>query len=275
MMYIIGSRGRLGQALMDSTATIVAPERAVYADWWQANAKADMEQFFTGAPASSVVLITAGILDPTAPEILHQHINIDLPCRIMDVVRQKGLRVVTFGTVMETLLEQQNPYITAKAMLGKLVAERASSGELVTHVQLHTLYGSGEPAPHMFLGQMYRALRDAQPFTMSSGQQLREYHHVYDVAQAVQALLCSEITGRVSLNHGQPCSLRDLAVHVFTILDHLHLLQIGARPDPACDNYATMLTRPDWLSDIHFRPALPGVAAYMQTLLSVKKILPQ
>ena len=52
------------------------------------------------------------------------------------------------------------------------------------HLHLHTLYG-GRPQAHMFLGQMIRALERGAEFAMSSGEQLREYHHVHDIAGAM------------------------------------------------------------------------------------------
>jgi hypothetical protein len=71
----------------------------------------------------------------------------------------------------------------------------------------------------------------------------------------------------VALSHGAPCTLRDLASHVFTALERVELLRVGARPEPPDDNYAAVLAKPRVFENIRFRPALPGVTAYLKALL--------
>ena len=136
------------------------------------------------------------------------------------------------------------------------------------HLQLHTLYGVGEPVPFMFLGQLCGALREGRPFEMSPGRQLREYHHVHDDVDAMHALLEDGASGVMALSHGAPCTLRELAAHVFTSVKRADLLRIGARPEPPDDNYATVLERPPTLEHIHFRPTLQGVTSYVQAVLA-------
>ncbi|WP_218510923.1 NAD(P)-dependent oxidoreductase [Variovorax sp. dw_308] len=270
MMYVIGARGRLGRAIRDSRSTgeIVPLDRSIYEDWWKVDASAAVARFFEAAPPGSVVLVVAGLLDPALPRSEHQRINVELPARIIEGACAAGLRVVTFGTVMERLREHSNAYISSKAELGRLVAERAAAGDPVMHLQLHTLYGVGEPVPFMFLGQLCNALRNGRPFEMSPGRQLREYHHVHDDVDAIHALLEIRAAGVMALSHGAPCTLRELASHVFTSVQRPNLLHIGARPEPPDDNYATVLERPPTLGHIHFRPALQGVSSYVQAVLA-------
>jgi hypothetical protein len=97
---------------------------------------------------------------------------------------------------------------------------------------------------------------------------LREYHHVEDEAVALQALIDAGATGVVPLSHGAPATLAELATHVFGAVGRPDLLRVGARPEPPDDNYATVLPRPQLLEQVDFRPALQGVAAYVQAQLS-------
>ena len=270
MIYVIGGRGRLGRAICASRppGEIVALDREVYKNWWQGDAGASIGRFFETATPGSVVLVVAGLLDPALPRAEHRRVNVELPARVIEGACAAGLRVVTFGTVMERLLEHPNAYIATKAELGRLVAERAAAGDAVTHLQLHTLYGGGAPAPFMFLGQLCSALREGRPFEMSPGRQLREYHHVDDDVTAMHAVLAAGTDGVSALSHGTPCTLRELATHVFTSVERADLLRIGARPEPPDDNYATVLERPHALEHIRFRPALQGVAAYVHAVLA-------
>jgi len=270
MIYVIGGRGRLGQAVRASCPDggVMLLNRETYQDWWRDDAGAQIARFFDAAPDGSAVLVAAGLLDPSLPETEHRRVNLSLPLQLIDAVTRTGLRVVTFGTVMERLVAHPNPYVATKAELGRQVQARAAEGQPVLHLQIHTQYGGGEPAPFMFLGQILHALREGRPFDMSPGRQLREYHHVDDDVAALNVLLDAGATGIVALSHGAPCTLRDLASHVFAELGRPDLLRVGARPEPGDDNYATVLPCPEALARVSFRPALQGVPTYLKTLLA-------
>jgi nucleoside-diphosphate-sugar epimerase len=269
MMYVLGGRGRLGRAIAASPSSgeITMLGRADYEDWWKSDAVSRIARMFDGARPESVVLVVAGLLDPALPRSEHQRVNVELPSRVIEGACKAGLRVVTFGTVMERLPEAPNAYVATKAELGRIVAERAAAGDAVAHLQLHTLYGGGEPAPFMFLGQICKALREERPFEMSPGRQLREYHHVDDDATAALSAIEAEIRGVVALSHGAPCTLRELATHVFAELGRSELLRIGALPEPRSDNFATVMPRPDFLDYLDFRPTLEGVTTYLRALV--------
>lgn len=270
MIYVLGARGRLGRAIVAAWEQdeVVALDRAVYDTWSRPGASAEVARFFGSAVPGSTVIVAAGLLDPALPAEQHRRVNFDLPGQVIEGACAAGVRVVTVGTIMERLIEHPNPYVASKAELGRLVAQRALAGDPVTHLQVHTLYGGGEPAPFMFLGQLCDSLRQGRPFEMSPGRQLREYHHVDDEALALRAILQSGCTGVVALSHGAPCSLCELATHVFAALGRPELLRLGARPEPAQDNYATVLPRPAVLESVAFRPALQGVTAYVEQILS-------
>lgn len=273
MIYLIGARGRIGQAIAASSASseIVLLDRTLYEDWWRPGSEGAITRFFAAAPAGSVVMVAAGLLDPALPAEAHRRVNVDLPLRVMDGVCASNLRVVTFGTVMERLSAHPNAYIASKAELGREVTQRVDAGARVLHLQIHTLYGNVPPASFMFLGQMCHALRHGLPFEMSPGRQLREYHHVDDDVVAMRALLSAGASGVVPLSHGAPDTLANLASAVFEALGRPELLRIGARPEPPDDNYATVLKRPQMLEGIDFRPAREGVAAYVQSQLNESK----
>ena len=100
------------------------------------------------------------------------------------------------------------------------------------HLHLHTLYG-GQPHPHMFLGQMIGALERGAEFHMTSGEQLREYHHAHDIAGAMLAGRDWESAREpVHLSSGAPVRLADLARAVFAGSGH-RVAQVGAPPTAA------------------------------------------
>ncbi|RYF39747.1 MAG: NAD(P)-dependent oxidoreductase [Comamonadaceae bacterium] len=142
------------------------------------------------------------------------------------------------------------------------------------HLRIHTLYGGGTPAPFMFLGQMLEALRERRPFAMSSGRQLREYHHVDDDARAIGVIADRPIAGVIEVNHGAPLSLNELATGVFAGLGCERLLHVGALPDPIEDNYGAELARPAFLEGLDFRDTVAGVVHELSAQLSTSKVTP-
>lgn len=265
MIYLLGGRGRLGKAL----ARKLAPEkvrvldRAVYDDWWQQGAGASIESCLADAPSASTVVVAAGLLDPALSAAELDRVNCELPLQVVDTACSMGHRVLTMGTVMEATQPLGNSYIQSKAKLSSQVLDRVGRGMAVVHARIHTLYGGGPPAPHMFLGQMLEALRERTPFEMTPGRQLREYHHVDDEAAAILALLESRRTGVVAVSHGQACSLRDLALGVFEAFDCMPLLRLGAKPEPVAENFDLRLERLEFLDAVNFRPAVAGVVRYL------------
>lgn len=268
MMFIVGGSGRLGRALARQNPQAQALARSVYADWSAPGAQDAVARHFAPyAGSGGTIYVASGLLDPRRPEQEHEAVNVTLPRNIIAGATPLGLKVRTFGTVMEALMNQPNAYVRSKVALARHVAEAAEAGLPVAHIRIHTLYGAGEPDPFMFLGQIAAALRIRAPFKMTEGRQLREYHHVDDDAGAVRVLEQAGLHGIVALNHGAPLTLRALATGIFAECGAPELLQLGALPEPAEENYAGVLARPDALAHFDFRPALPAVAQYLKTLV--------
>lgn len=269
MIFIIGGRGRLAQAIAKQYRAdeVVVLSRATYQNWGADDSVSEITDYFAvNGSEGAVVYICSGLLDPRLPvEQLHA-VNFLLPRRIIDAVAPLGMRVVTFGTAMERTLTD-NPYVASKLLLGRFVQQLEGKAEAL-HVRIHTLYGAGEPSPFMFLGQILSALRAQRPFNMTLGRQLREYHHVDDDAFAIKALIDLKTSGIVELSHGDPVTLRQLAEAVFLSFGQSDLLRIGAIAEPAQENFSDVFERPLALKAVEFRETVTSVTAYMKTLVS-------
>ncbi len=268
MIFIVGSRGRLGQAIgrQLSAEQVVCVERNVYETWAQPNAASSICRYFsTHAHTDSIVYVCSGLLDPRLPaEQLHD-VNFNLPQNIIRTLAPLGFKTVTFGTAMEETLTA-NPYVQSKRLLSELVQQMQGEAFQPTHVRIHTLYGSDEPSPFMFLGQILNAIRTNTPFEMTLGRQLREYHHVDDDARAITSLIARNIRGVVELSHGHPVRLRALAEAVFGALGKPELLRVGALPEPVQENFGEIFVPPETLNGIQFRDSIEAVVDYMKAL---------
>lgn len=260
MNFILGAKGRLGQALLrEYGAAASAVPRAVYADWGDAGATAAIRRWFQQhAAPGDTVHVTCGLLDPSLPADEHRRVNTLLPMNVATAVDGLDLQVVSFGTVLEEVMKAPNAYVASKLELARFAA---APGARLLHLRLHTLYGGGPPTAFMFLGLMLDALRAGRPFPMTPGTQLREYHHVDDEARAVRALCRRPSRGPLALSHGKPVTLRRLAEAVFSAAGRPDLLQLGVLPAPPEDNYGSVFSVTSGLQPQDFRDALACVPA--------------
>ena len=266
-LYLIGSRGRLGQAIAHQYADcgIVSLDRATYKDWTKPGVADLVSQYFEkSADQGATVFVASGLLDPGLPQADLFSVNYHLPKNVIDGASKLGNKVITFGTVMERLVELKNPYIQTKAALGKYVYSLAEAGKSVVHLQIHTLYGVGQPSPFMFLGQMLDSIRNDTPFKMTSGRQLREYHHLADDAKAIRLIEETATSGVVNVSHGKPLSLKTIAENVFNALGKDVLLHVGALPEPPEENYNRIFQPSEIMQQVPFRDSLTAVVQYMK-----------
>lgn len=270
MIFVIGGRGRLGRSIAAEFAAQdpVLVAREIYQPWSQKGACDAIARYFEkqAAPCSTI-FVASGLLDPRLPPDELLGVNFRLPRNIIEAAGGLGMKVITFGTVMEHLPGMRNHYIESKTALGSYVAGLSRAASPAAHLRLHTLYGVGEPSPFMFLGQMLDSIRRNAAFQMTVGTQLREYHHLEDEAKAIRTIAASNIAGTLTVSHGQPVSLGEIAHAVFSHLGREHLLHMGAVTQPPAENLSRVFVRPDVLRGIGFRDTLPAIVDYVKTLL--------
>ena len=269
---VFGASGRLG-----STLACALGRRAHTASWadttWQVADAAKVAVQRLADERGLDVIFATGLTDPRLSPRDLENANLTFPRRVIDATLDiPGLRWLTLGSALEQFdeLVGENPYLASKEKLANYTMEKQREGLAgqLCHLQLHTAYGS-RPASHLFTGQMLEALARNSIFKMSSGQQLREYHHVADLAASINALCAREWTyvEPVYLSSGKPIRLRDLADQVFACVRKSHLLQIGRlRMSPGENETFRFPASPDWLLG-STRDPIRGVAAWLQDQL--------
>jgi nucleoside-diphosphate-sugar epimerase len=287
-VLLFGANGNLGAALRRQlTATGHSVQGIAWRDVaeWLDHSSKTQEQCIRAAVSEIAadnfdILFANGLTDPRQPAQCLFRSNTQFPQSVIAATRCiRGCRYVTFGSVLERLGGDManNAYATSKIKLAEWVKEQVERNSTnwnlkgrIIHLQIHTLYGGLEPAPHMFLGQLVAALRLHQPFAMSTGQQLREYHHVDDVAGSVNRLLSFSpwpLDPILTLSSGQPVQLGALARAVFEAAGRTSDLRIGVLPTDKAENLKqTFAASPAWLLDPSREP-IRGVCAWIDTLL--------
>ncbi len=225
-----------------------------------------------GGRAGLDMVLANGLTDPALDPATLMRANAELPLEVARaVLAQPETRVLTIGTAMEHFpdLVRNNGYMASKCALAKGVAALSAEMEpgRLGHLRLHTLYG-GRPHPHMFLGQVLAALKAGQPFAMSHGMQLREYHHVDDVGASILAVLDTMPDEPLqTLSHGRPVRLRDLARTIFFSFGREDLLRVGeVSADIQEDRIGMFPPSPDRLLG-PIRDPVAGVVAWVSEIL--------
>jgi len=258
---VFGATGRIGGALIRRLNQLNMPATALprhaFDRCISTNAAHDVLRA-CNLRENDRVIIATGEVDPNADPAKIHRVNTAVPERIANAAISLGAGPVTLGTVMETRIPAHghNRYIASKADLGAM-----SQGRWL-HLQLHTIYGGPPPHRAMFLGQMLESLVSGTRFSMTSGLQQREYHHLDDEADAI--LRASDMGGHwpTELASGKKITLADLATDVFRFFGREDLLGINDLEPPKEEVYAPV----DIGSPVMFynyRNARPAVAFWL------------
>jgi nucleoside-diphosphate-sugar epimerase len=91
-------------------------------------------------------------------------------------------------------------------------------------------YGPGEPTKK-FISSVILHLNQGESIQCSHGRQLRDFLYVEDVADAIVALLNSELSGTYNVASGQAISLRDIVREITLRLGGQDLIHFGEKAD--------------------------------------------
>ena len=135
------------------------------------------------------------LTDNLIKQIKPFNVNFHLPKNIILSNKNTNNLIVTFGTIMEDLSPDANNYTSSKNQLTQFI--KTSKIQNILSLKIHTLYGGDKPNAYMFLGQMLNSINKNEDFKMSSGKQIREYHHVDDESKAIKLLAKPKATIKI------------------------------------------------------------------------------
>jgi nucleoside-diphosphate-sugar epimerase len=175
----------------------------------------------------------------TAPENL-QCVNASLAL-LKAFGEQGGERVVMAGTCAEydwgqgLCLEKVTPrkpstlYGTCKNALQEILSIYSYQfGLSSAWGRIFFLYGPKEH-PSRLVSSVIQSILRGETARCSSGEQVRDFMYVTDVASAFVTLLNSEIQGPVNIASGEAITLKDVVERIATKLGRPELLNLGAR----------------------------------------------
>lgn len=199
----------------------------------------------------------------------HSPINLDLlyaSGRLFEALAEAGCsRIIGVGTCVEYdvsygwLDEERTPhkptslYAASKLATHHLLAQIAArAGIQQAWARVFYLYGPGED-PARLVPAVIRGLLRGERVKTSSGEQMRDYMHLADVASGLWQVLRSDITGAVNIASGQATRVREIIDLLGAMTGRADLLEVGALPQPPGE--APMIVgAPGRLHSTGFRP---------------------
>ena len=126
-----------------------------------------------------------------------------------------------------------------------------TSGMETAWVRLFYQYGAYEDKRRV-VPAVITSLLNHQTQKLTSGEQVRDYLHVEDVASAITALLHKRVTGEVNIGSGNPVTIHDLTMKIGTLLGRTDLIEYGAilqnpnDPRFVCANNRRLVEQTGW-----------------------------
>jgi nucleoside-diphosphate-sugar epimerase len=153
-----------------------------------------------------------------------------------------GTRVVCAGTCFEYDLrygycnERLTPtvpstyYGSCKHQL-QLIAEKYAERKSFNFAWGRIFYPYGPyEYPTRLVPSVIQALLKGEPAQCTHGNQIRDFLHVTDVADAFAAILNSDVTGTVNIGSGDPVSIKEVVMQIGRILGKEDDIRLGALP---------------------------------------------
>lgn len=160
-----------------------------------------------------------------------------------------GQRVVMAGTCAEydwkygycservTPLLPASVYGSCKHSLHLMLeAFAAQTGLSAAWGRIFFVYGPHEH-PSRLVPSVICSLLRGEKALCSHGNQIRDFLHVWDVAQAFVTLLDSQVSGAVNIASGQPVALREIIYKIAEKMGRPDLIHLGYLPTPASDTH--------------------------------------
>jgi nucleoside-diphosphate-sugar epimerase len=154
--------------------------------------------------------------------------------------QQGGYRIVMAGTCAEydwnygycselvTPQHPNSPYGICKNALREMLSAYSDlKGLSSAWGRIFFLYGNHE-YPNRLVPSVIRSLLNGEIALCSHGNQIRDFLHVQDVADAFVAVLDSEATGTVNIASGKPVLLKDIIHKIANQIGKPELIKLGA-----------------------------------------------
>lgn len=134
------------------------------------------------------------------------------------------------------------------------------------------LYGPGEPQSRL-IPSIIRKLLKGEIAKCSDGNQIRDFMHVVDVADALVTLLDSPVEGVVNIASGEPIKLRTLVEEIANLMNKRDQILFGEIPRAAYDPDDITASTERLMRELNYSPKIPLKEGLLDTIAHLKSVL--
>lgn len=229
MKLVIGKNSHIGVALcqhlrsFENEFSIMSTQD--FLNIFLKNGQKGLSEFLEDRATIDHIYLAFGITDSKANYELATILNYKLPIALISSAQTLGIKSTSFGSVHESTTINSN-YISTKKAFYKELSVGSETFSNHFHFQLHTLVPNLTPSSSWsFLGQIEKSIKFSEPFVMTSGDQLRQFHRATDVIfQVLQNKPKSEFAVIEGCTYHK---LRDIAESIFSYFSLDGLLTIN------------------------------------------------
>lgn len=171
----------------------------------------------------------------------------------------------SLGTLSEdSPTKPQTLYAACKLSLGLILEQFArNSGMQMAWLRFFHPYGPFEHQRRLVPSVILSLLKN-ETIKVTSGEQVRDFLHIKDVAAAIWEVAKSDLTGPVNIGSGIPVTIREMATRIGALMNRLELIRFGAREhgtkasDPmfVCANVAKLKENTAWRPRLNLEEGL-------------------
>jgi nucleoside-diphosphate-sugar epimerase len=177
-----------------------------------------------------------------------------------------GQRVVIAGTCAEydwkygfcnedaTPLHPSNLYGTSKNALNNILTRFTDKNKIsYAWGRIFFLYGPYEYQKRL-IPYVITSLMKNIPAECSHGDQIRDFLHVEDVANAFVTLLDSDLKGAINIGSGEPVTIKYIVNQIGSLLNKSDLIRLGARSSSLTDPPLLLADVTKLKNELHWHP---------------------
>lgn len=260
---ILGSNGNLSQSLQKNYELVQVIDRSTF---WSPDSVAvsisrlekKIKEVLSNSPEKVVIINTIGLVDPNQDLDTLIKVNSIFPSQLQLLCNKIQTKLVTLGSVYEdnTKSLDLNRYLYSKNNFVNWLQNNNPERDFSLHLQFHSWYGGVNNHKHMFLPQLFEAIKSECNFQLKDPTLKREFHHVDDDATIVIELARSTKVGKIGITSGEILTLETVALEVFEHFQLIHKLSINKK---SRDSISESVEQFRVLDTGKFRPTTEGI----------------
>lgn len=271
---ILGSNGNLSQSLQKNCELVQVIDRSAF---WSSDSvevsisrlEKKIREVLSNSSQKVVIINTIGLVDPNQDLETLLKVNSIFPSQLQLLCNKIQTKLVTLGSVYEgnTKSLDLNRYLYSKNNFVNWLQNNNPERDFSLHLQFHSWYGGVNNHKHMFLPQLFQAIKSKCNFQLKNPTLKREFHHVDDDATIVIKLARSAKVGKIGITSGEILMLGDVALEVLSHFNLSRNLRINEDNKVPISEF---LEERNVLDEASFRPAIKGIITDFEAKLGLK-----